>query len=358
MSGETWAVVLAGGTGTRLWPASRPERPKQLLPLGVGGRPLVAEAVERAVRVAGEDRTLLVANAELLRLLKEVLPELEPDNFLAEPLARGTAPALTWAAHHIARRDPEAVMLSLHADHRIGPPEAFDATADRTLEAAAEGGRLFCIGVRPDRPETGFGYVHLGDAISEDVYEVEEFVEKPNRPWARRYVDSGEYLWNTGLFAWRVAEFLETAREQAPELSPGWDRLEADDGEGFFEGVEPVSVDVAVMERAPSVGVVEATFEWDDLGVWPAVARAVSSDPAGNAVVGPARTVDAADNVVWSEDGRLVLFGVEGLVVVRSGGETLITTKEHASRLKRLLAALEEEEGGDGSEGGPNPRGP
>lgn len=340
-----WAVVLAGGTGTRLWPASRPDRPKQLLPLSADGRPLVAEAVSRAIRVAGRERVRLVASQRLVGVLTEVLPELEEENFLAEPEPRGTAPALTWAAHRIARRDPGAVMLSLHADHRIQPPEAFDETAERTVRAARPGGRLFCIGARPTRPETGYGYVLLGEPLAEGVHEVSEFVEKPTRHWARRYVDSGEYLWNTGLFAWRVDDFLTAAAELAPELEEGLRVLEEDpdDAPGFFASVEPVSVDVAVMERASSVGVVAATFEWDDLGVWTAVGRALPTDASGNAARGDTVMLDASENVVWSEEGRLVLFGVEGLVVVQSGGQTLVTTREKAPELKRLLRALHED---------------
>lgn len=346
--GGTWAVVLAGGTGTRLWPASRPERPKQLLPLGIGGRPLVAGAVDRAIRVAGRERVRLLARRDLLELLRAALPRLADENFLAEPAARGTGPALTWAAHRIAREDPDAVMLSLHADHRIGPDEAFDRTARRTLHSVREQERLFCIGVRPDRPETGYGYVHLGEPLGEDVYEVQEFVEKPGRHWARRYVDSGEYLWNTGLFAWRARDFLQVARDRAPELSTGLDRLDGGDVEGFFREVTPVSVDVAVMERARRVGAVEAGFDWDDLGVWTAVARALRPDEEGNASMGPAELVEGARNVVWSEDGRVVLFGVDDLVVVRSGGTTLVTDREHAPRLKQLLGVLEERGGAGG----------
>ncbi len=355
MSAETWAVVLAGGTGTRLWPASRPERPKQLLPLGSDRRPLVARAVERAVRVAGRERVRLIASRPLTALIREAVPELEEEHFLVEPAARGTGPALTWAAHRVARQDPDAVMLSFHADHLISPPEAFDRTAKRTAELARGGGRLFCIGARPTRPETGYGYVLLGDALDGDVHEVEEFVEKPTRHWARRYVDSGEYLWNTGLFAWRAGDFLDVVRERAPELEPGLERLDEDDVEGFFEAVEPVSVDVAVMERAPSVGVVEADFEWDDLGVWTAVARTIEPDGAGNALVGDVEAVESRNNMAWSEDGRIVLFGVDDLVVVRSGGQTLVTTRDRAPDIKRLLEVLadreeartEEDDGGD-----------
>lgn len=338
-----YSVVLAGGVGSRFWPASRPHRPKQLLPLGEDGRPLVTEAVERARAVAGPGRVRVVAGAHLLPQLREALPELDGEHFLVEPRPRGTGPALAWAAHHVAGIAPRAVMLSLHADHRISSTEAFLETVRRTVRAVRPGGRLFSIGVPPDRPATGYGYLRLGAELAEGVYEALEFVEKPSRETAEDYLASGAYLWNTGIFAWRVDDFLRVVRSRTPELSGSLPHLEEGEVEAFFDSVEPVSVDVGVMERAPEMGAVRAGFVWDDLGVWPALARVFPGDGDGNVVRGPAELVEAADNVVWSEDGRIVLFGVDNLVVARSGGETLVTTREHAPRLKELLARLEEE---------------
>jgi mannose-1-phosphate guanylyltransferase len=336
------AVVLAGGIGSRFWPASRPDRPKQLLPLGPDGSSLVSAAVRRARRVAGPGRVRVVASRALIPSLRAALPDLEPEAWMAEPEPRGTGPALAWAAHTVASEDPDAVMVSLHADHRIAPDAAFDETVARAVAASRAGGRLFCIGVPPDRPETGYGYVHLGSPLAEGVFEARAFIEKPDEERARLFVSSGDYLWNTGLFAWRVCDFLAVVRERTEEIGPALARLDAGDTSGYFEAVEPVSVDVGVMERAPSVGVVRATFEWDDLGVWSALARTLPTDGEGNVVVGPARLVDATGNIVWSEDGRLTLFGVDGLVVVRSGGETLVTTVDRAPELKRLLTDLGE----------------
>ncbi len=336
------AVVLAGGIGSRFWPASRPERPKQLLPLAAGGVPLVAAAVHRARRLAGPGRVRVVAGRHLLDSLGAALPELEPGAWMAEPEPRGTGPALCWAAHAIAREDPDAVMVSLHADHRIAPEEAFEATLRRAVAAAEVGGRLYCVGVPPDRPETGYGYVHLGSELGEGTFEARAFVEKPDQDRAARYVASGDYLWNTGLFVWRVADFLDVVRDRTPEIASALDRLDAGDVDGYFDAVEPVSVDVGVMERAPAVGVVRATFGWDDLGVWSALLRTLPADEHGNVVVGPGRLVESEGNVLWSEDGRITMFGVQGLVVVRSGGETLVTTVERAPALKRLLAELGE----------------
>lgn len=305
----------------------------------------MAEALSRARELAGPERVRLLAGRDLLPRLRKALPDLPPDGTLAEPEPRGTGPALAWAAHHVADREPGAVMVSLHADHRIAPLEAFRETMDRAIRAARRGGRLFCVGIPPDRPETGFGYVRRGARLAEGVYEARSFEEKPERERAREYLASGEHLWNTGLFVWRASDFLDVVRDRTPELAPALPRLDAGDVEGYFERVRPISVDVGVMERAPSVGVVEATFEWDDLGVWPALARILSPDGRGNVAVGDAALVEAAENVVWSEDGRVVLFGVEGLVVARSGGQTLVTTRERAPDLKRLLASLEEDAG-------------
>lgn len=348
-----YAVVLAGGVGRRFWPASRPDRPKQLLPLGEDGEPLVVDAVRRAEELAGRERVRLLAGRRMMPRLLEVLPELGAEHLLQEPEPRGTGPALTWAAQHVAARDPDAVMLSLHADHRIGPASAFRETARRTAAAAERHSRLFCIGASPDRPETGYGYVRLGGELSDGVFEVDEFVEKPSLERAKRYLDRGGYLWNTGIFGWKARDFLEVVRSHTPELREALPLLEVGDVEGYFRSVTPVSVDVGVMERAPRVGVVEAAFRWDDLGVWPSLARNLPSDHGGNTTVGPVRCVEARDNVAWSEDGRIVLFGVEGLVVARSGGQTLVTTRENAPRLKALLEALEAAEGEAASDADP-----
>lgn len=334
---DGWAVILAGGVGSRFWPASTPERPKQLLPLG-SDRPLIADTVERAGRLVGLERTRIVAGTRLVEPIREACPELRPAHFFVEPRARGTGPALAWAAWRLRRRDPDAVMISLHADHVIRPYERFRRTASLALRAASDDGRLYCLGKRPTRPEIGYGYLHLGDEMDESRWEVEEFVEKPDRETARSYLESGEYFWNTGIFAWRCEALLREAAERSPEMGPALRRLQEEDSAGFFHDVESISVDEGVLERSERVGCVEAAFEWDDVGTWTALPRTRGSDDAGNTVVGPARLVESRDSVVWSEEGEVTLFGVSDLVVVRSGDHTLVTTREAAPRLKELLA--------------------
>jgi mannose-1-phosphate guanylyltransferase len=334
-----YAVILAGGIGSRFWPASTPDRPKQLLPLG-GDRPLIVETIERARQLVGHDRVRVLSGPELVEPFRRVVPDLAPEHFLLEPVARSTAPVLVRAAAEIEARDPGALMVSLHADHAISPFEGFRETIDRAAAAAEGRGSLVCVGIEPTRPETGYGYVLAGTELDPGVHAADRFIEKPDLETARRFVADGRFLWNTGIFVWRARDLLAAARRWTRELSRAFPRLDAGDVEGFFREAEPVSVDVGVLERAEDVEVARASFGWDDVGTWASLARTRQRDRDGNAVVGTARVVEGTDNVVWAEGGRIVLFGVSDLVVVRSGEETLVTTRERASQLKRLLARL------------------
>lgn len=340
---DAYAVVLAGGSGTRFWPASTPAHPKQFLPL-VSDAPLLVETVERAEALVGRDRIRIVSGAVLAETTRRALPHLEAGQFLFEPRARGTGPALTWASHELFRQDEGATLVSMHADHRIEPLDAFRDAAARAIDAA-RAGHLCCLGVRPSRPETGYGYVRMGsDLAPGGVYRVDAFVEKPNVETAEAYVRSGEHLWNTGIFVWRAADFLAAVAEHAPEIAVGLAHLRNEDVGGFFEAVETISVDVSVMERAEPIATVEAGFDWDDVGVWNAVARTRGQDVSGNTVVGSARFADASDNIVWADRVRATLLGVSGLVVVEANGELLVTTRELAPRLNELRSGLEGDE--------------
>ena len=350
----TIVVVLAGGIGSRFWPASRPARPKQLLPLA-GDDPLIVDTVRRAERLVGADNVRLLTGAELVAPFRSVLPEYPEERFWVEPVARSTGPVLAWAASRIADGDPDAVMISLHADHLIRPFDEFEAAIIRAMRAALERHVLVCLGIRPTRPETGYGYIELGDETAPGVRAVRRFVEKPDLDTARSFVAGGRHLWNSGIFVWRAGDFLDAVLRLAPEIAPALPALEPGGAgvEAFFDQVEPVSVDVGVLERADDVEVVVAEFEWDDVGTWTALARARPADSRGNITAGDVALVEARDNIVWSEEGRVVLFGVDDLVVVRSGGETLVTRRELAPDLKRALARLDDER--SSSDGVPEP---
>lgn len=337
-----FAVILAGGIGSRFWPASTPRRPKQLLPLG-GDGPLVAQAVDRAVALVGSARVRVLTGSHLVEPIREACPGLGEGHFYVEPEARGTGPVLAWAARRLLTEADDPAMISLHADHVIRPRETFLECAREALETARSRDWLCCLGRPPERPETGYGYLELGEAVSENVRRVRRFVEKPDRATARRYAEGGTHWWNTGIFAWRCRTLLEEAAGRSPEIGPHLPLLEDEGPEAgaaeFFRSVDRISVDEGILERSDRVGAVAARFQWDDVGTWPALARTRDADPEGNVAMGPAELVDSRDNVVWSEEERVTLFGVEGLVVVRSGDHTLVTTREAAPRLKELLRA-------------------
>jgi len=341
-------VILAGGIGSRFWPASTPGRPKPLLALGPSGRPLLAETVERASALAGEQAFAILTGAHLADPFLHALPELDPSAVWIEPRARGTGPVLAWAAHRLHAEDPHAVMVSLHSDHVIQPEAAFSPLLRQAASLALSEDLLLTIAVPPDRPETGYGYlrpgVQMGNRGKGDpvAFRVDAFVEKPDAATAEAYIARG-YLWNSGLFVFPVARFLEEIRIHAPEIAQHLPLLDGGEVEAFFEQVPSISVDEAVLERSGAVGAVRATFSWDDVGGWEALSRTRTADDEGNSTIGDVHAVDSRNNIAWAEDGSIVLFGVEGLVVVRSGGTTLVTTRARAPDLKALLARLPEQ---------------
>jgi mannose-1-phosphate guanylyltransferase len=333
--------VLAGGVGSRFWPVSTPSRPKQILPLA-SQRPLIADTVERILPLVPLERVRILTGESYVEAMREAVDGLTDDHFLLEPRARGTAPVLVWAAHYLAARDPDAIMVSLHADHVIRPEPAFRDLVAAAAAAADRHDRLFTIGARPTRPETGYGYIRRGDALDHTgAHAVDAFVEKPDVRTAQGYLDAGDYLWNTGIFVWRASRLLEEVRTVAPELAGLLPLLEADDPHEYFAVAPRLSIDEAVLERSARVGVMDATFEWDDVGTWDAVARSRDTDPAGNVAEGAAELVESRGCVVWNEgDEPVVVFGATDLVVVRVRGVTLVLPRDRAGDLKTLLDAL------------------
>jgi mannose-1-phosphate guanylyltransferase len=337
-----WAVILAGGVGSRFWPVSRPTRPKQLLPLA-GDAPLISQTVERILPLVPVARIRILTGAELARPILDAAPSLSREQLLLEPRARGTAPVLAWAAHTIAALDPAAVMLSLHSDHVIEPADAFRSVLARAAALSAEHNRLFTLGARPTRPETGYGYIAPGASLTADgaAHAVARFVEKPDRERAGQYIAEG-CLWNTGIFIWPAQLLLDELRRHTPELAALLPLLDAGDVRGFFEQAPTLSIDEGLLERSDAVAVLRADFTWDDVGAWDAVARTRPADSAGNVAVGDAHFVDARGCVAWADDGSVVVFGADELVVVRSGSVTFVAPRDRTPELKQLLAQLPE----------------
>ena len=334
-----WAVVLAGGVGSRFWPVSTPERPKQLLPLATS-EPMLADALARLAPIVPIERTLVLTNAGLVDAIAALAPSLPRENLIAEPKPAGTAAALAWAAHLIAQRGArEDVMISVHADWAIGDPEGFRHALLRAADVAEAEHALVTVGVVPVRPDPGFGYIQPGEPAGQHARRVARFVEKPDRARAEQMLRDG-FLWNSGIFVWRVGDFLDEVAALTPEIAPHL-AAHADDLAGFFGAVaKPIAVDVGVMERSARVLVLSGDFGWDDVGSWAALKRVRSCDERGNAVSGLVHALDSSDNVVHADGNVVVLYGVRDLVVVSRNGLTLVTTTERASDLKQLIESL------------------
>ena len=335
-----WAVLLAGGSGTRFWPLSTPRNPKQLLPLS-GALSSAEESVERLTGLIPRERVLVVTGQTLAKRLQESL-RLPSDNVLVEPMAASTAPALIWATWEAQRRDADAEVLSLHADWAVRDAAAFRRTADLALVTARRHDRLVTVGVIPSRPETGYGYIVPGAPLDGSSNTVARFSEKPDATMALNLMADGA-LWNSGLFAWTARRLLEEINRHTPEVAPALARLLADDVPGFFRTVTPISIDVGLLERSSAVAVVSGDFSWDDVGTWAALARVRPKDSSGNIAVGKVFQHQSRDCIAWSDDDPIVLFGVQDLVVVRAHGRMLVMPASRAPDMKQLLDALPRE---------------
>jgi mannose-1-phosphate guanylyltransferase len=336
-----WAVVLAGGVGSRFWPVSTPARPKQLLPL-LSAQPMLRDTMDRLGPLVPPERSLVLTNAALAPAVRALLPELPVANVLPEPRPAGTAAALTWAAHEIERRaGPEAVMISVHADWAIGNVPQFRATLADAADVAARDRALVTVGVVPRTADPGLGYIEPGDVVRGDLRRVARFLEKPDRALAESLVARG-CLWNSGIFAWCVGDLLDEVRAVCPEVAPAL-AAHPDDREAFFSAARSIAIDVGVLERSSRVLVLPGDFGWSDVGTWAALLSVRTRDEHGNVPLGPVYLRAAHRDVVHAEDATVVLYGVDDLVVVATRGLTLVTTVERAADLKALLETLPKE---------------
>ncbi len=332
-----WAVILAGGSGSRFWPLSTPSTPKQLLRLA-GAQSTAEQTVARLTGLIPTDNILVVTGAALAPRLREVLG-LPAASFLIEPRSASTGPALVWATTEARRRDPTAEILAMHADWAVGEESAFRHSAAQALATAVRHRRLVTVGVLPSRPDTGLGYIIPGNQLDDVARAVARFTEKPGAATALDLMASGA-LWNSGLFAWTADVLLEEVRQHATEIAPHLPLLDAGDVAGFFRAVTPVSIDISVLERSTAVAVVPGRFTWDDIGTWDALARVHPRDAAGNVAVGPVHLHGSADCIVWSAGDPIVASGLKDLVVVHAHGRILVMPRGQAGDLKTLLDRL------------------
>ena len=340
------ALILAGGSGTRFWPASRRRRPKQFLALE-GERTLLQATVDRLSPLVPPERIWVSTTAELAAEVRSQLPELAPERILAEPCGRNTAPAIAWALQKMPEKARRGAVAVLPSDHRIGDEDAFRAALALALRGALASDRVVALGVLPRWVETGFGYLELDStgAGEDGLRRVVRFREKPDRATAERFVASGHHLWNAGMFVFRGTVLLAQVERFAPELAAGLAGIAAEPAREaeLYARLPALSIDVAVMEKLQSLATLPLDCGWDDLGSWQALFEVLSPDAAGNRSRGAVVAVDARDNLLVAESGTIAVLGVEGLVVVRSGDAVLVLPRERAQEVRRIVERLEAE---------------
>jgi mannose-1-phosphate guanylyltransferase len=348
-----FAVIMAGGSGTRFWPWSREAKPKQLLAL-TSSTSMLAETVSRLKGVVPPSNIVVVTSRRYRRQVAGELPRIAKDCILAEPVGRNTAACIGWAATEIRRRCPDAVMAVLSADHRIGGRSgAFGGDLAKALEVADRTRRLVTFGIRPESPATGYGYIRAGAAVrgAAGAREVDAFVEKPKAAVARRYVANSNYYWNCGIFAWRADVILEEIAGNLPELASGLARLEATRRgrsipakalDRIYGELPAISIDYGVLEKSRRVAMVPASFSWSDIGSWDSVAELWPADRNANATRDPLLALDSGSNIVASGGKPVVLLGVDNLVVVDAGDALMVCARERCQDLRSVVARLAE----------------
>ncbi len=350
-----YAVIMAGGGGTRLWPLSRKAHPKQMLTL-FGDRSMFQMSVDRLLPLLPPERILVVTAGDQVEPLSEQAPSLPRENFIVEPMGRGTAPCIGLTAVHLQVRDPDAVMAVLTADHFIQKKETFRAVLV-AAQRVAEKGYLVTLGITPTFPSTGYGYINRGERLGEQggfpYFRVQRFTEKPDAETARRFVDKGTYAWNSGMFVWRASRILEEMEALMPDLHATLRRLQAalagDDYDkvlaNLWPKLEKETIDYGVMERAERVAVIPVEMGWSDVGSWDAVQELLSADAQHNVSRGDHIAVETTDSMVFSRSDHLIAtVGVENLIIVDTPDAVLITTPERAEQVREVVRQLRDEE--------------
>jgi len=351
---KRFVVIMAGGRGERFWPESRLARPKQLLPI-VGEKAMLAQTIDRLAGLVDSEDVFVITNAEQRTAVLEVCPGLDPEKVIGEPVGRDTAAAVGLATILVRRADPGATFAMLPADAVIQNAEGLRATLETAFQAAEAEPVLATIGITASFPATGYGYIQKAEKLDvyagREVYRVARFVEKPDEVTARSYLESGDYFWNAGMFIWSVPTIVSELERSTPAL---WEALQKIDSgliageeidsllEAYYPGLEKISVDYAIIEKAGNVVMVESGFDWDDVGEWPAVARHYPSDERDNVVRGNAELFGASGNIVCCRDEEhlIALLGVEDLIVVKTADATLVCHKDKAQQLKELVKTI------------------
>ena len=343
------ALIMAGGRGERFWPRSRQNMPKQFLSLTDDGKTMIQLTMERILPLVNMEDIFIATNRSYKNLVREQLPDLPDENILCEPVGKNTAPCIGLGAVHIAKKYGDAVMMVLPSDHLIKYTSLFLNTLSDACEVAEQGGNLVTLGIAPDCPETGYGYIKFQpEQTLGRAFAVERFVEKPDLETAKAYLASEQYLWNSGMFIWKTSTILKNLQTYLPETYRGLYKIGEAIGtpmeeqvlEREFQAFEAESIDYGVMEKAKNIYILSGAFGWDDVGSWLAVGRIKRSNELGNVVNGNVVTVDTRNTTIQGSEKLIAAVGLEDMIVVDSEDALLICEKDHAGDIKKVLENL------------------
>ena len=343
------ALIMAGGRGERFWPRSRQNMPKQFLSLTDDGKTMIQLTVERILPLVNMEDIFIVTNRGYRELVRAQLPELPDENILCEPVGKNTAPCIGLGAVHIAKKYDDAVMMVLPSDHLIKYTSLFLNTLSDACEVAEQGENLVTLGIAPDSPETGYGYIKFQpEQTLGRAFAVDKFVEKPDLETAKAYLASEQYLWNSGMFIWKTSTILKNLQTYLPETYRGLYKIGEAIGkpmeeqvlEREFQAFEAESIDYGVMEKAKNIYILSGAFGWDDVGSWLAVSRIKRSNELGNVVNGNVVTVDTRNTTIQGSEKLIAAVGLEDMIVVDSEDALLICEKDHAGDIKKVLENL------------------
>ena len=349
---STYAVIMAGGIGSRFWPKSRKAHPKQFMRI-FDDDTLIQNTVARLQGLIPPERCLIVTHERYVQQTQNQLPALPAENILAEPISRNTAPCITYAAAELQHRDPEATMIVLPADHVIRNVKRFHATLRTAIDKAQDPGALVTIGIKPTHPATGYGYIQFDGPdeatdpeATPEAYPVRTFAEKPDLSTAERFLDSGDFLWNSGMFIWRADTILGQVEQHLPKTYEAFQPVLTEASPAVatlttaFQDSPRISIDYGVMEQADQVFVVPGTFEWSDVGDWRAVYDLSEKDEHGNAIQGNVLMHDASRCLVQGEDRLVALVGIHDAIVVDTGDAVLVCNRKNTQQVKNVVEYL------------------
>ena len=351
MSLKKTALIMAGGRGERFWPKSRKNLPKQFLSLTNDGKTMIQLTVERILPLVEIEDIYIATNEAYKKLVREQLPALPEENILCEPVGRNTAPCIGLGAVHIHHKYDDAVMIVLPSDHLIKNQPMFVDTLSEACTIAEQGKNLVTLGITPNYPETGYGYIKADKAaVLENAFSVERFVEKPNAELARQYVDSGDYYWNSGMFIWKISSILLNMNQFLPETYAGLQTIQAaiqtpsqdEVLKNVFPSLPSESVDYGIMEKASDIYILPGNFGWDDVGSWLAIERIKGSNSSHNTITGNVIALDTTNCTIEAANKLIAVVGLDNLVIVDTDDATLICSKDKTNNIKAVLEQLRE----------------